>query len=78
MKCSRYSSIIPILVASATIALICVIPVQIEPVALSATGAEVGSEVLTPKEEAALLAVLRTFGVKQMEQEPLALLKQML
>ena len=69
---------LPILVASATIALICVTPVQSEPVALSATGAEVGSAVLTPKEEAALLAVLRTFGVKQMEQEPLALLKQML
>ena len=56
------------MVASATIALICVIPVQIEPVALSATGAEVGSEVLTPKEEAALLAVLSTFGVKHIEQ----------
>ena len=59
-------------------ALILVIPVQIDSVALSATGAEVGSEVLTPKEEAALLAVLSTLGVKQMEQDPLARLKQML
>ena len=68
----------PILVASVTVGLIFVTPVQMDSVALSATGAEVGSAVLTPKEEATLLAALITFGVKHIEQEPAALLKQIL
>ena len=69
---------LPILVASVTVGLIFVNPVQMDSVALLDTGAELGSPVVKPNEEAILLAVLRTFGVKQIEQEPEALLKQML